>query len=52
VIHKQQAMSHCQLNYYVAQLLDEGTCLLRRGYLQAWPQLGGGHGGSVSKKGA
>jgi len=48
VIHKQRAVSHYQLNY-VAELLNEGTCLFRPGYIQAWAQLGGGHRGSVSK---
>jgi len=43
VIHKQQAMSHYQLNY-VAELLNSGTCFFRPGYLQAWVQLGGGTG--------
>jgi len=41
-------MSHYHLNY-VAELLYQGTCLFRPGYLQAWVQLGRGHGGSVSK---
>jgi len=48
VIRKQQAMSHYQLNY-VAELLNSGTCLFRPGYSQTWAQLGGGHGGSVTK---
>jgi len=51
VIHKQQTMSHFQLNY-VAESLNLGTCLFRPGYLQAWAQLRGGNGGSVSKYGA
>jgi len=38
VIHKQQTMSHYQLNY-VAELLNKGTCLFRPGYLQTWAQL-------------
>jgi len=41
-------MSHYQLNYVVV-LLNQGTCLFRPWYLQAWAQLGEGHGGSVSK---
>jgi len=41
-------MSHYQLNY-VAELLNHGTCLFRPGYIQTWTDLGGGHGGRVSK---
>jgi len=41
-------MSHYHLNC-VAELLNWETCLFRPGYLQIWAQLGGGHGGSVSK---
>jgi len=36
-------MSHYQLNY-ASELLNSGTYLFRPGYLQAWAQLGGGHG--------
>jgi len=43
MIHKQQTMSHYQLNY-AAELLNQSTCLFRPGYLQTWAQLGGGHG--------
>jgi len=41
-------MSHYQLNY-IAELLNWGNCLFREVYLQTWAQLGGGHGGRVSK---
>jgi len=47
VIHKQQTMSHHQLNY-VAELLNKGTCLFRPGRLQTGA-ITWGTRGSVSK---